>query len=487
MDQNSNINSKPAQAAQPVIPPASSKPVPKKFIKIGAIALAAILLIVLGIIFIPKLFKGGDAKLAGKLFSEDILIAVEKDNKYGYIDLNGKMVIQPQFESASNFSDDHAIVEIEEDGSTKKAIIDRKGNIVYKSESRESISYDTENEIWSIGDQIFDKNLKKILPEGQEIYYEDNGYYLVVDSNNKYEGENTIYNKQGKAVYSYKTTSNYWDITDYTDDLEQAYAVLGLGDNKYIIINPDSGKVIAEDLNYSSVWADDYTDICLYDGDDCNKYLLIWNDKVVKEYDYEIDIIFYGGDKNGYYKISDDSYGSEKHETEYFDLKTGQFSKEAPKGNNNSEELDEWEIATGYRIFSCNTGYGLMIDKSETIPCEYSHIRTPNELTYEYLKSKGKNYVIATKSDKSYILQANNGKVVTEFNSGYLSFETLSSFVAAEEEDDKYHVYNLTTGKDAVIEGRRITYYPMYIKIENSEGKTDYYNKNLKLIYTEDK
>ena len=417
-------------------------------------------------------------------------LKIEEDDKYGYIDLNGKIVIQPQFEKAADFQGDKAIVKIKDGESYKNAIIDRNGKILLSVESNDSISYDSENEIWTVGKQIYDKNLKKILPDGKQVYDEEKGYYLVVDSNNIYDGEKTIYNRKAKAVYTYTASSNYWDLTEYIDEFEQAYATLKIDGNNYRIVNLDSGKIIADNLNYNSVWVEDYTSFCLYDGDDCNKYLVIWNDKVVKEYDYEIDLYLYGNIKNGYYKICDDSYSQDQHATEYLDLKTGQISSDIPKSsgsdNSSSSNLSEWEIATGSTIFSCSAGYGLMIDKTQAIPCEYNHIRTPDAITYEYLKGKGKNYVIGNKDDKSYLLQAKNGKVVTEFNSSYLDFETLSSFIGEEEEDDKYHFYNLVTGKSTMIEADQIAFNPMYIQVEKSDGKIEYYNKNLKLFYTKE-
>ena len=128
-----------------------------------------------------------------------------------------------------------------------------------------------------------------------------------------------------------------------------------------------------------------------------------------------------------------------------------------------------------------------MTNKTQTIPCEYKRIRTPDTITYEYLKSKGKNYVIGNKSDKSYLLQASNGKVVTEFDTSYLDFETYSSFIGGYEDDntDTYHVYNLVTGKSATFEADYIDYNPLYIQVEKSNNTTEYYNKNFKLIYTE--
>ena len=483
----------PQAAATPqatAAPAAAKKPLPKNFILIGAIACAAILLVILGFIFIPKLFRSDEAKLADEIFSENILIAVEQDDKYGFINLSGKMVIQPQFESASDFRGDKAVDKIKNNNELQSAIIDRKGKVLLVAESGDSVSYDSENGIWRVGDQLYDKNLKKILPEGKEIFSEDEGYYLVTDTVNYFDGEKTIYNKKGKAVYSYQSKGASWYVTEESDELEQAYAALKIDENRYTIINADSGKVIAENLNYDNVRSGDYTEFCLYDGKECSKYLLIWNDKIVKEYDYEIEVYLYGQGKNGYYKIYDDTYNSKnKHDTEYFNLKTGKITNEEPKDGDYEEakNLTKWEITTNSTIFSCSAGYGLMTNKTQTIPCEYKRIRTPDTITYEYLKSKGKNYVIGNKSDKSYLLQASNGKVVTEFDTSYLDFETYSSFIGGYEDDntDTYHVYNLVTGKSATFEADYIDYNPLYIQVEKSNNTTEYYNKNFKLIYTE--
>jgi hypothetical protein len=124
-----------------------------------------------------------------------------------------------------------------------------------------------------------------------------------------------------------------------------------------------------------------------------------------------------------------------------------------------------------------------MVNKTQAIPCEYSHLRTPDAITYEYLKSKGKDYVIGNKSEKSYLLQAKNGKVVKEFDDDYLDFEPLSTFVYYESSDDNYVVYNIITGKSAEVKGRYIYAEPMYVMVR-TDDKVEYYNKNLKLFYT---
>lgn len=517
MDPNSNINPNPAPVAPeapapapapaaaptqntpqaptttPVAPSAQpakvKKPVSKKLILIGVIAFVAIIAVILGIVFIPKLFKNENAKLAEKVFDESVLIAVKSGDNYGYINLNGKTVIEPQFASASDFSGDKAIVSIKsEDRWNKEAIIDRKGKILMQAKTNDGISHDSENGLWLVDKQLYNENLKKISPEGSEVYDEDDGYYYLTTENPYDDNYREILNKKGKSVYKFNSDSTYWDVTEYGDVLGQTYATLKTGENTHTIINLDSGKVIAENVQSDSLWAEDYTSFCLYDGDDCNKNYLVWNDKIVKEYDYEIGISHYGEGANGYYEIYDDSYSRDSHDREYFNLKNGQITAEAPKLSNGEEantNLSEWEIATKSTIFSCSGGYGLMYNKTQAIPCEYKHIETPDAITYEYLKSKGKNYVIGNKSEKSYLLQAKNGKVVKEFDNSYVDFDSLSSFITYTK-DSKYTIYNIVTGKSIEVEADNVYTEPVYVKVIKDD-KVEYYNKNLKLFYTSEK
>ncbi|GEM_PF-1940885 len=463
----------------------------KKFIIIGIIAFVAIALIVLGFIFIPKLFKSKESALANEIFSEKTLIAVKQGDKYGYIDLNGKMVIQPTFTNASDFQGEYAVAKIKTDNSNKNVIINRKGEVLIEADSDKSISYDAENKLWIVGKQLYDDKLNKLLKDGEEIFTKDDGYYLVIESGREYgkPAKHAFYNKAGKRVYEFNSTASYFDVTDYGEELGQTYVILSTGENTYDIINADTGKVVIQNLESDSAWGDEYTEFCLYDGNRCAKSILVWNDKVVKEYNYDTELVHWGDWETGYFHIYSNN---DSAIDEYFSLKTGQLSDDTPDTSKNpsdkeTPDLSEWELATGNTIMTCSAGYGLMFEKSQTVPCEYRKIQLPDMMTYEYLKSNGKNYVIGNKSEKSYLLQANNGKVVTEFNAPSLEFETLSSFIGTSESGNggsTYHVYNLVTGKSSDIAGTDISYYPMYFKVDKADGSTEYYNKNLQLFYT---
>ena len=63
--------------------------------------------------------------------TEDGLISFSEDGKeYGYLDKDGKVVIQEQFYNAENFAGGIAVVAEEKDGNFRYGVIDKKGNFL---------------------------------------------------------------------------------------------------------------------------------------------------------------------------------------------------------------------------------------------------------------------------------------------------------------------------------------------------------------------
>ncbi|WP_235846933.1 WG repeat-containing protein [Neobacillus soli] len=76
-----------------------------------------------------------------------------KDGKFGYIDEQGNMVIEPQFSGAQSFIDGRAIINLSEDDKDHFGLIDRKGqfvikanynNLLYLGESRFALGKETD-------------------------------------------------------------------------------------------------------------------------------------------------------------------------------------------------------------------------------------------------------------------------------------------------------------------------------------------------------
>ena len=97
-----------------------------KKILLIVIVVAIITAIIIKIFVGPKV---SDKKI-NSMFDIDSFIRVEKDGKYGYIDSNGKFVIQPQYDYATEFYQDHAIVALKSENSANVyQVIDKSGNV----------------------------------------------------------------------------------------------------------------------------------------------------------------------------------------------------------------------------------------------------------------------------------------------------------------------------------------------------------------------
>src|ERR1051325_8349680 len=75
-------------------------------------------------LFISALF----ITYAGKIMAQD-LFPIEDKGKYGFIDKTGKVVINPQFDFAQNFSEDMAVVKV----GGNSCFIDKSGKTLFIS------------------------------------------------------------------------------------------------------------------------------------------------------------------------------------------------------------------------------------------------------------------------------------------------------------------------------------------------------------------
>ena len=487
----------PAQFATANTPVATtaSKGSSKKLITIIIIAVVLIALVILGIIFIPKLFANERAKEAKKVFSEDVYIAVEEGDKYGYIDLKGNMKIAPQFVEASDFEGDYAIAAIEKDGEKQTVVIDRKGQIKLTVEYNSSAYFYSKTNIWRIGNQLYDNKLKKILPDNQEIYDYSNGYFIVgpkigtTDYN--YESLDApqsveLYNTKGKSIYSYQSKKIGIEVSSDNEAVGETYCALTTAEYETTVINCESGKVVGTQLPYE-LSNEEYTsfskrtDEKYYAG-----YVVFANNEIIYETDsYSFYVRLYNSAEGIFYELDDDY---ENDTTKYYVFKSKKLNDNPPNQASIGNILSAYETHTGNTVIGCGSSYGLISGKTQVIPCVYQGISTPDILTYEYLKSKGKNYVIGNQKETSELINAKNGKVVTTFNYDDVDFNSTSTFITFKKDysSDNYTVYNLLTGKTQIIHSSNLKAYPMYIRAYNSdEDSYDYYDKNLNKFYTE--
>ncbi len=460
---------------------------PKRLILFIILALA----VILGIVFIIKIFGGGneeakkEAELIDLTYDESILLAVRKDDKYGYINLKGEMVIEPKYRSASDFIGDYAVARRDEDGFD--IVIDKKGEEKLVAESRyATFGYDAENGLWYTTNHVYDKKLKRLAADNITLEYKD-GYVIWGNSET---GETGIMNAKGKITYTHQpadsSVSTSYAVSDVDANLANTYCIVKDYTEKkstYGIINCDNGKEIVA-MQDQYIGDEDNNHFQFYDGDyERVRSIYIQNDKIVIDTPHELSIRHYDT-----YAAIYDYDASYDERTSYIAYDAEAPQKDRPSGLDEDEdsELSEWESTTGLTVFSCNKGYGLMSGEKVSVPCEYDSITPPDAILYKYLKKKGKDYLFATKEDKIYIITS-TGKQVAELNGSHLKTVTTSTFIQyTDNESEQTVLYNLLTGKSVTLEDKDVSsyinLYPLYATVRIGD-KTTYFNKDLDAFY----
>ncbi len=452
---------------------------------IGGLLLIAIVLFV-GY----KFFENKNSDI--NVIFDDALIKVKKDDKYGYINSNGKFVLEPVYEVATDFQGNYAMVKttVNIEGTNREIyqLIDKKGNAKAQAEYSTDIKYVSEYNIWIINDQLYNSSLKKISSDKVKVKYEKYGYLSWEDVDRKSAG---IMDTSGKVTYTYKyqTGEDYFSITpsDTNSTLTERYCITNVDNEKYAIVNCDTGKLVYDYTeNYILDEDDNIFQVSKRDPWEFVTLMYVQNNEIAYQTNSKnVDLNYYS---SGYVLIRDEDKDYSNRYS-YLDVKTGNILSSQPSNNNSDVNinLNEWETLTGMTKKSCGNGYGLVKGEEEILPCEWYSIDYFGSLLYQYLTSKGKNYVMARKDDKTYIVDLKNGKTVAEFDSSYIYDDETSTFIYYKDSStNEKIIYNLITGRTLkTSDDNSLNVYSNYITIKEN-NKKNYYNTNLKLIYSEE-
>lgn len=471
-----------------------SKSNKKLILIIGGIVGAIILVIAVIALFLVN-SGSSDKKIAA--FDPDPLIIIKKDGKYGYINSKGKVVLEPQYLSATLFKGDYAVVSIK---NPKKEndyhdnvyqVIDKKGRVKAEAYYDSYIKYYDEHDIWIINEELYNGKLKKVTKDGLKVTYED-GYLRWFSKDKKTAG---IMNLNGKVTYKYtfKDGESYfgYERSNNTDNFKQRYCRTNIDNEKYGIVNCDTGKVI---YDYSTKYISDESynifSINEKSGYKFIEKMYIQNDEIIyKTENNNVRLTGYNY-KDGYIEIYDSSVKDYNDRYSYVDLSNGKIVKDKTKIKKDPKmqdvKLDDFESTTKYTKFSCDKGYGIMSGEKVVIPCEWKRIEYFDLSLYKYLESKGKKYILAVKDDKTYLLNLKNGKQVAEFNSTSVQKHTGSIFLTYTEKNKAY-IYNIVTGKSQKFDKKdNVGISSSYVVVKDG-NKYIYYNSDFKKIYTGEK
>lgn len=470
------------------VKPANSKTA--IFVAIGAI-LITIIAIVGFIFFAPNGEEIKEKEAINNKFEPEKLIVVKKNDKYGYINSKGKMVLDAKYEAATVFYDDYAVVraEVQKDGMNKSVyqIIDKKGKV--KKQTEGTIKYLEDSNMWIIDDALYSSSMKKLSPKDTRVQEADEGYYIWVNSKANTGG---IMNEKGKITYTYnfQVGESYISIdpSENDDSLKETYCRVNIENDKYAIVNCDSGKVVY-DFTTNKVFEEDDNifKICKPDSYSAASYIYFQNDKVAYKTDDPENISF--SYYPGYLYIRDNTKSYTDGRYTYLHLDTMQIKNEKPASiQDTEEEIDPWEKYTGLKKLYQNGKYGLSNDTEISLPAEWERIEYLDVDLYKYLKSKNKNYIYTKRDSNWYLVNLTEKKAIQEFKASYIYTNTDSTFMYYTDKDtNAKKVYNLLTNKSLNIPtGTYLTVYSNYVTVKDNNTKTlKYYNTELELIYTE--
>lgn len=437
-----------------------------------------------------------EKQLIDDIFNPKQLIKVKSntDEKYGYINTEGKFEIEPKYDDATDFKGDYAVVraEIETEGLTRTVyqIIDKKGKV--KKQANLNIEYIDDNGTWIIDGELYDSKMKKVSPAGVRVSHKEDNYYLWINDEKKTAG---VMNEKGKATYTYTFQSGensiYLTIPSIDETLKEKYCVVNVED-KYGIINCDTGVVVHE-LSETRVSSNTDNVFELKDPDTYafKEIMYIQNDKkMYSSTSEEVDLYYYPG----YVSIRDGSKDLSERYT-YLHTATGEIKNERPSTSYDDDDDDEeditneWEKLTGNKAFSCgDDGYGLMNNEKITLPCEWEDLEYLEVRLYKYLKSNKKEYIYGEKDDKWYLISIPEKKAIVEFNASRITKKEESTFIYYTDKDtSNKKVYNLLTNKSLNVDSEQyLTVYSNYITVKDYSDKIlKYYNTNLECIYKE--
>ena len=489
----------PAVVAPTVMPTApEQKPnlLQNKKILIPIIAVAAVVLLVVGFLVITNLGGGaGSEKAAVKtLLDPKKPVLVEKSGKYGYVSHKGKVLIEPKYSEATEFYGNYAIVKVDDaEYDYTYQIINQKGKEQLKEDVIGQPTYDPEFGTWIIDYRLYNSKLKPITKEGISVFEMASGYYSYSNYDQERSG---IMNAKGKSLWDWKHSSFYGDLSESMyDDKDLYVAVKSYDDDTEVVVSLKKGKIVYELENYKrdNIHAESNGIFTIKDEDsyDTKTWLYFKDGKLKYETsDSKIeDVEVYDDEKQIlelYYGYNDDY----EREYKYYDVKAKEFVTDVEDKDDydDDEDLDLYELTYGFKPFESSDKYGIMSGDKILVSSKYDDVEFISYAPFLYMKEfKHKELVLFEKDDKMILYDIKKNKEISTFDASSATTYEASSFIKLTKYEDYdvegYIVYNLITGKmKEYDEDAELEFGSNFYKEKNG-SKDIYYNTNMEQIY----
>lgn len=454
---------------------------------------ALVLTIVIGvtIIFLNSGYKN---PLHAAIYDPKKPIPVEENGVFGYVDFEGEMLIEPQYETADPFYGDFALVKTN-DETSKYKIIDRTGAVVKESTTAKKPKYYKDYGVWLIDNILYDYEMNVLFEGDNHLDYVGQGYFTYFKNDEEQSG---LINHEGKKIFAWN--SNYISVTLSPlvyDELDE-YAAISDFEEQEKIISLKNGKEIYTLDDPKNKYLETESDNVFRIIDRQNSYktiewLYIENDRIVystNEELYDLSLIDY---KNKIlridYGVNYEALGKTDRYV-YYDTSKKVYTESLEGVDEFTNRFDHMEKTYGYKTYTCNGLYGLLSKDKVIVDCKNDDITFPTKSLYEYLSQYHKRkYAIITDDTKITLYDLTHKKETAAYELAAIEKTEESSFLyIVEFESDgftksKKTILNLITGRQKTFsKDEDIEIFDHYMTVR-SEEKTVYYDVNFEVLY----
>lgn len=451
--------------------------------------IAVILIILLSVVIKIIFFKDmSTSKLVNlSIFDPENLIHIEKDGKYGYISTQGEMVIEPKYNSATDFFGEYAIVSKNDNNQEKYVVINKKEEEKFVLDTQEDIKYIADYNIWIIKNKLYDKNLKQISEDEMVVSYVGKGYLSYINKKEKNAG---VINVKGKEIYKHKFKNNNFNfsvlINENNQINEEVYAVVTINDlndkEENAIISCKNGKKLYNFTNEKINANQDNIFEILDENNNIVSVMYIENNKIAYKLDGNIKMSF-NMPKYKILEINDKT----KNTIKFYNIITEESFDYMPNFDENKIYSEKTIERTNYNIYLKNSKYGIMRKKRIIINAEYDEIQFLPINLYSYIEKKDKKQIVLLVKDYSTIVyDLKKKEEIFKFNSNIVFTSDKSSFIQAQDNDSNEKiVYNCITKKSMnFAQDLEIIRDINYIIVQDKTNNTKtYYNTDLVEFY----
>ncbi len=435
------------------------------------------------------------SELLKLIFAPDKPVVYKEDDNYGYLDIDGKVLIEANYHSATPFYGEYALVSFYDDEDEIYEIIDKKGKTILRTSPTSQPHYYGEYGVWLIDNKMYTYEMKEISLGNCHIEYLGHGFFSYLDNDSSSSG---IVDASGKKIFTWDEDYISVDISDVDYPTNDYYAGVSNYEEREEIVSLADGKsvyVLDDTKNrYLEVESDNvFRIIDRSDNYKTVEWLYLEKGKVAfrtTDDIYEITIDDFGHD---ILKIDYGvNYANSNHDERYayYDVQNNRYLDETYLKEENIDKNAWMEDIYDYKIYTCDKLYGIMQKNKIIKACAYTSIDLLDRNTYEYLKEYHARHLAILKDNSTVeIYDMKRGQVLHSYEMSSIKGEKDSSFFLITQFDEsgytaaKYIVYNAITDEQMEFSSpSRISLYSNYITVEDKDTTT-YYNTDFTKIY----